>query len=104
MSARGQHAPGRVKECREICLCISEDHGGDAGRIPKNARQNGMAVTAVPKRRSRNALVCAEAASSKFFSEYCFGAFFCFDGAERNEKGCYHFTVPCKRLLFLTMG
>ena len=37
------------------------------------------------------------------FKECCFGAFFCFDGAERDEKGCYNFTVPCKRLLFLRM-
>ena len=33
--------------------------------------------------------------------ECCFGAFFCFDGAEREKIGCYNYTVPCKRLLFL---
>ena len=33
--------------------------------------------------------------------ECCLGVFFCFDGAEKQKKGCYNFTVPCKRLLFL---
>lgn len=41
---------------------------------------------------------------SELSVECCFGAFSCFDGAESEKKGCYNFTVPCKRLLFLTIG